>query len=128
MSEIHAASVDAVMITINVPPALEEWMIDWLLERDSPAFTSYDVNGHSARHGHLSVKEQVSGRQRRLQFEVQLDAAALETFRADLVKTFAGSDVYYRATPVITAGHLGREAERAGEPQRGDAAGAPGTV
>lgn len=106
---MSTATMHKALIAINVPPTLEDAVVDWLLERDSPAFTSYPVHGHSARHDHLSVSEQVSGRQRRLQFEVELDAAELEPFLAGLVQAFGGSDLYYRATPVAAAGHLGRE-------------------
>jgi hypothetical protein len=128
MSEMKSMAGEAVLVAVNVPPVLEDAIVDWLLERNSPAFTSYNVQGHSARHDHLSVSEQVSGRQRRLQFEVQLGTAALETFLADLVEAFAGSDLYYWATSIVATGHLGRAARDADESQRDAAAGHSGAV
>lgn len=99
---------DGVIVTINVPPALEEALVDWLLARDSVAgFTSYRAYGHAASHEHLSVAEQVSGRQRRLEFRVVLPAGTLGPFLSDLAGRFEGADLFYVATPVLRSAHLG---------------------
>ena len=104
---MSAVPEEKILIAVNVPPVLEDRVIDWLLERQSPGFTSYNVHGHSSRHDHLSVSEQVSGRQRRLQFEVLLERESLESFIGDLSAAFAGTDSYYWATPIVATGHLG---------------------
>jgi hypothetical protein len=105
MNELPAG--EPVLVVINIPPALEEPLVDWLLERESGVgFTSYAVHGHSAQHGHLSVAEQVRGRQRRLQFEVDLEVPQLAQFLAGLTGKFGGTDLRYRVSAVITFAHL----------------------
>ena len=100
-------STSTAAVTINVPPAFEERVVDWLLARDDAVgFTSYTAHGHGARHGALSIAEQVSGRQRRVEFRVEVGAAALEAFVASLCEGFDGSDVYYFVIPVLRSGHL----------------------
>lgn len=98
-----------VAITVNVPPSFEERIVDWLLERDAASgFTSYAAHGHGARQQDLSLAEQVSGRQRRVEFRIELAAAALEDFVAALAASFVGADVYYFVVPVLRSGHLRR--------------------
>ena len=93
-----------VLVTISVPPTLEERVIDWLLERKSgPGFTTYDIRGHSSKHDHLSVAEQVSGRQRRKRFEIELDEILLEQFVGRLAESFSGSDLHYFVTPIFAS-------------------------
>jgi Protein of unknown function (DUF3240) len=105
MADAIAASV---MVTVNVPPALEERFVDWLLSSDVVAgFTSYVAYGHGASHDHLSVAEQVSGRQRRIEFRIQLAAETLDGFIAVLAAGFRGVDLYFVVTPVLRSGHLG---------------------
>jgi hypothetical protein len=100
-------------ITLNVAPSLEERVVDWLLDRDAAVgFTSYAAYGHGARHAALSLAEQVSGRQRRVEFRVELPEAALDEFLAELMARFGGFDLYYFVSPVVRSGHL-REAKRA---------------
>ncbi len=105
MSESSKPS--GVIVTLNIVPALEERVVDWLLSRDSGGFTSRAAHGHSSHHDLLSAAEQVSGRQRRLEFEVELPAAALDDFIAQLSDAFANADLYYTAVPVLRSGHLG---------------------
>jgi hypothetical protein len=97
----------AVIVTLNIVPALEERVVDWLLARNGGGFTSRAAYGHSSHHDLLSVAEQVSGRQRRLEFEVELRAGALEDFIAELSDAFVNADLYYTVVPVLRSGHLG---------------------
>jgi len=102
--------INTLTVTLNVVPALEERVVDWLLARDDAiGFTSYAVHGHGADPGRLTVAEQVSGRQRRMEFRVELSAAALDGFLAELGTEFAGVDLYYFVSPVLRAGHLRRD-------------------
>lgn len=95
------------MVTLNAPPALEERIVDWLLERqDGVGFTSYAANGHGSDHDRLSVAEQVSGRQRRIEFRVEVSREAVDAFIAALSAIFGGADVYYAVLPVSRSGHL----------------------
>jgi hypothetical protein len=109
---VMEATEASVMVTVNVPPAIEERFVDWLLSSDAIAgFTSYEAYGHGANHDHLSVAEQVSGRQRRVEFRIQLAAEALDAVLAALTAGFRGVDLYFLVTPVLRSGHLGEVAK-----------------
>lgn len=95
------------LLVLSAPPALEEALIDWLLEHGEGAgFTSQHVNGHSSYHGHLSLAEQVSGRQRRVQFQVHAEAERIQVILQGLRVDFTGSDVHYWVMPLLMSGHL----------------------
>ena len=98
----------AVLVVLNVAPELEGAVVDWLLERvGRTGFTSFPVSGHSTSHEHLTVAEQVSGRQHRLQFQVQIGADVLEKFLNDASDTLGGTGIRYWVLPVTQSGHLG---------------------
>jgi hypothetical protein len=103
MDETNASIV---AVTVNVLPALEERVVDWLLSRDAPGFTSYAAHGHGATSAELSIAEQVSGRQRRVEFRIEVAAAALEAFLDALAADFAGTDLYFLVSPLLRSGHL----------------------
>jgi hypothetical protein len=95
------------LYVISIPPSLEDQLIDWLLDRAEPAgFSSSSISGHSSDPSHLSVAEKVSGKQHRLQFQVQIDAAQVEPFTAGLRAEFDGSDVHFWAIPLALSGSL----------------------
>ena len=97
-----------VAVTVNAPPALEELLVDWLLERDVPAFTSYLVHGHTSRPAaRLTIAEQVTGRRRRVEFRIEIAAAEVEAFLAELQALTGPADVYYFVIPLLASGHLG---------------------
>ena len=99
----------AVTITLNAPPALEEPLVDWLLERDVPGFTSYAAHGHSSTPGQpLTLAEQVTGRRRRVEFRVEIAAHEVDAFLAELEQITHRADVYYFVTPLLRSGHLGK--------------------
>lgn len=104
---MNATSTGQVLAVVTVPPALESQLVDWLLLDDDAGFTSMAVHGHGTGHEHLSIAEQVSGKQRRVQFQIQLDAAKLDAFLAGLHAEFAGADLHYWAVPILAGGHLG---------------------
>lgn len=98
---------DQALIVLNVPPSLEESLIDWLLGRDDgTGFTSFPVFGHGASHSSLSAAEQVSGRERRQQFQVQLDAGAVDHFLHDIEQSFGTAGIRFWAMPLTVTGHL----------------------
>jgi hypothetical protein len=97
-----------VAVTLSLAPSLEERMIDWLLERDDVAtFTGYMTYAHGGDGRELSVAEQVSGRQERLELRVEVGAAASDAWLAALATDFAGADVDYHVTPILRSGRLG---------------------
>ena len=99
-----------VAVTINVAPGAEERLIDWLLGRDdTTGFTSCAAFGHGGNHDDLSIAEQVTGRQRRVEIRLEIAATAIEPFLAALRATFDGTDLYYFVAPVLWSGHLRRQ-------------------
>lgn len=99
-----------VVVTLNVAPALEERVVDWLLELEQ-GFSSASIHGHGARDSELSVAEQVSGRQKRVEFRTEMAAATVDGFLAALATRFAGTDLYFFVTPVLRSGHLHKPIE-----------------
>ena len=98
---------DNVLIVVTSPPSLEGQVVDWLLSRERvTGFSSTPVHGHGTRHEHLSVAEQVFGKQRRVQFQVQIERDDLETFLQHFRKTFDGADLHYWVVPLLAAGQL----------------------
>jgi hypothetical protein len=96
------------LVSVNAPPDLEEAIIDWLLAReDSTGFTSIPVYGHSTGHTGLSPAEQVSGRQRRQQFQIQIPADDVDAFIDSLRKSFGAAGIHFWVLPLTMGGHLG---------------------
>lgn len=99
-----------VLIILNIPPALEDAVVDWLLSRvGGTGFTSVSASGHSTSHDDLSVAEQVSGRQQRQQFQIQIQADVVAGFLSDARDTLGGADIRYWVLPVIQTGRLGTD-------------------
>lgn len=90
----------ATLLTLNLPPALEEDLIDYLLSLDILAgFTSYHAMGHGEQEN-LSVAEQVSGRRKRIQFEILLDDEAEAERIISGLGSEVGKDIRYWQLPV----------------------------
>ncbi len=95
------------LVVLNAPPDLEEPIIDWLLAReDSTGFTSFPVYGHSASHAGLSPAEQVSGRRRRQQFQIQIRADDVDGFIDKIQKSFGAAGIHFWVLPMSMGGHL----------------------
>lgn len=91
------------LLILNIPPALEEDLIDYLLSRDSVGgFTSYKAMGHSTGKD-LTIAEQVSGRRQRLQFEVIMDVDQIESLTSALAAE-VGKDITYWQQPISNLG------------------------
>lgn len=94
------------LLILMVPLKLEELMVDILLQETAiSGFTNSAVSGH----GHfntsqLSVAEQVSGRQRRVQFMMHAELTALEALLAKLRAEFADAGLHFILQPVLDAG------------------------
>ena len=92
------------LVILNAPPSLEEALVDWLLAHGSgTGFTSFPAEGHSTRH------DQVSGRQRRQQFQVQMASAAVDEFLDALQASLGGAGIHYWVLPVTRSGRFGRD-------------------
>ena len=95
------------LVVLNVPPSLEESVVDWLLAREAGVgFTSFPVFGHSTSHDDLSPAEQVSGRQRRQQFQVQVKQEAVDAFLQDAKDDLGSAGVHFWVLPLFAGGQL----------------------
>jgi hypothetical protein len=92
------------LVVLNVLPALEERIVDWLLARSGGGFTSFPVAGLSTRHDNLTAAEQVAGYQRRRQFNVQIPASEVDRFLNELRNLLGAADVRYWVLPVTRCG------------------------
>ena len=93
------------LLTLNIPPQLEEALVDWLLEHNPDGgFTSMPVYGHGNWVTSMSLNEQVMGRQKRLQFTIHGELATLQNLLAQLHRDFPEAGLHHMLTPVISAG------------------------
>lgn len=95
------------LITLNVAPGLEEAVVDCLLTFESEdGFSSYTVNAHDHRNEGLSLAEQVSGRQKRVRFQMYIPESDLQALLDRLEQEFSGAGIHYRVTPVLQSGYI----------------------
>lgn len=98
---------DTYLITINVNPALEEAMVDCLLTFETAqGFSSLAVNAHDHRNQGLSVAEQVTGRQRKIRFQMYIDKNDVSSFLTKIKANFAGTGLHYWVVPVLEHGEI----------------------
>ena len=94
------------LLRLNIPPSLEEDMVDLLLASGEIAgYQSFPIRGHG-RVGAMSIAEQVAGRRDRVQFEIVLDSNLLESTLQQLREAFPIPDVIYWVIPVVQSGRL----------------------
>jgi hypothetical protein len=93
------------LLILIVPPTLEEMLVDVLLQQTSiSGFTSSKVNGHGTVHGEnaaLSIVEQVTGRQQRVQFMTHAAITDLQNLVATLKAKFRSTDIHYILMPIL---------------------------
>lgn len=93
------------LLILIVPPTLEEMLVDTLLVQDKiPGFTSSKVSGHGTVHGKgeaLSIVEQVTGRQQRIQFMMHAAVIDLKILVVTLKEKFRCSDIHYILMPIL---------------------------
>ncbi len=93
------------LVTLNVPSALEEAVVDCLLTLESEhGFSSFPVNSHDHRNEGLSLAEQVTGRQKKIRFQMYLPEQELAALLDQLRTEFAGSGIRYWVLPVVENG------------------------
>jgi hypothetical protein len=106
---MSAPQSGAVRVVLNLAQALEERMIDWLLAQSANGvFASVPVHGYGEPTSRLSVGEQVGGRTRRFEFQIELAPDELDGFIAALEQHFGQADIRYCAIPVLRQGRLDR--------------------
>lgn len=95
------------LVTINVHPSLEEAMVDCLLTFEyEDGFSSFPVNAHDHRNEGLSLAEQVSGRQRKIRFQMYVPQEDVQLLLDRLKSEFPGSGIHYWVLPVIDSGYI----------------------
>lgn len=95
------------LLMIYSPPSVEETIVDWLLEHDSiEGFSSAEAYGHGVRHTGMSLQEQVTGRQRRVQFTIKTETAFANHLIEDMRKQFTGVGLRYFIVPLMGEGRL----------------------
>lgn len=94
------------LLRLNIPPGLEEDVVDLLLTSDEiPGFQSYPIRGHG-QVGAMTVAEQVEGRRKRVQFEIVLETEILEALLAKLKEALPVPDIIYWVSPITASGRL----------------------
>jgi hypothetical protein len=98
-------SAQALLIII-APPNLEEVLVDFLLlQKTIAGFTSSKVYGHGKRPGvgstELSMVEQVTGRQQRVQFMLHATLADLHALVFILRTKFGPTNLHYILQPML---------------------------
>ncbi|MFA5921449.1 MAG: DUF3240 family protein [Methylococcaceae bacterium] len=93
------------LVTLNIPPSLEEMMVDSLLMLEAEhGFSSFPVNAHHYDNKGLSLAEQVTGRQKRVRFQMYVPVEKLPALLEQLRQEFSGSGIQYWVLPVIENG------------------------
>jgi len=93
------------LVTLNVPPGLEEVIVDCLLMLESEhGFSSFPVSAHDHRNEGLSLAEQVSGRQKKIRFQMYVPEQGLSMLLTQLREDFSGSGIHYWVLPIIENG------------------------
>lgn len=96
------------LLVLNIAPQIEDEMVDYLLAQSSVSgFTSYPVRGHG-EHSYLSIAEQVSGRRKRIQFEIIMAVPEVDELLAGLAAN-VGKEIAYWQLPIINFGRVGNE-------------------
>ena len=95
------------LLVIVTTPAVEETLVDWLLERpELSGFSSGRIDGHGSRQSDLTLAEQVTGRQRKLMFHVHTDCDQVKVLVDALKQSFQGAGLHYWVMPLMEAGSI----------------------
>lgn len=95
------------LITLNVPVTLEDMMVDCLLAfENAQGFSSFAINAHDHRNRGLTREEQVTGRQRKVRFQMYIDKDSVPILLGRIKTEFAGTGVHYWVVPVLEHGEL----------------------
>ncbi len=95
-------------LTIVFPAALEEHIIDHLLEHPELAsgFTTVNVEGHGQGSVYRSIAEQVRGRARRVKMEIVMEREDAQGLVAHLKESMPSREVAYWIAPIHEFGRF----------------------
>jgi len=94
------------LLILIAAPSLEEMLVDLLLEQHAiSGYTTSNASGRGTGHGEarLSLVEQVTGRQNRVQFMMHAALPDLHDLIAVLKDKFKTTDMHYILLPVLEA-------------------------
>jgi len=95
------------LVILNVPSALEEAVVDCLLTLESEhGFSSFPVNAHHYENKGLSLAEQVTGRQKQICFQINVNEAGAELLLHRLQQEFSGSGIQYWVAPLLVSAEI----------------------
>jgi len=95
------------LVTINVPPLLEEAVVDCLLAIDTAdGFSSLVVSAHGSEHESLSLAEQVAGRKKQIRFQMYVPEQQIKVLIKRLKQDFSGAGIHYWVMPVLESGSI----------------------
>ena len=95
------------LLMLSIPPALSDNLVDWLLEnKNAGGFTSANAWGHSGDTHRYNITEQVTGRQKRVQFQLAGDVDAIQTLLKQLKQHFIQTGIHYWIIPILEEGQL----------------------
>jgi len=97
------------LLILMAPTNLEEMLVDVLLQQASiSGFTTSMASGHGTGHGEarMSLVEQVTGRQKRVQFMLHAALPDLQALIAVLKDRFRNTDLHYIVLPVLEAASI----------------------
>jgi hypothetical protein len=105
------------LLVLIVPPTLEEPLVDWLLDCPSlSGFSTTAIHGHGSGQAGLSAIEQVTGRRRRVQFQLHVTWEQAQTILAGLQRDLPEADVHYWLLPLVDSGRLTERRRRDASP------------
>ncbi len=108
MNTEHASGAGESLLSLVVPPALSDPLIDWLLEQPEVAgFISLPVNGYGGAEHAMTAAERVAGYRRGWLVQTHLPEARAMALLERIKERFSGCELHYWITPLSTAGHLG---------------------
>jgi hypothetical protein len=95
------------LVTLTVPPSLEELVVDCLLLLEAEhGFSSFPVYAHHHDNQGLSLIEQVTGKQKKVCFQIYVAEQALAALLTQLKQEFSGSGIQYEVVPVFDRGQI----------------------
>lgn len=98
---------DEALLSLVFPPALNDLLVDWLLEQPQiKGFISLPVNGHGGSEHSMSAAEKVAGYRKAVMIQTHMPRRDACDLLSRLKQDFQGSDIHYWLAPLIEGGHL----------------------
>ena len=96
---------DTFLIILHVPPSLEETIVDCLLSfENEQGFSSQVINAHDHKNEGLSIAEQVSGKQKKIRFQIFLAKSDIQSLISQLTTDFQGAGIHYWVQAIFDKG------------------------